>query len=110
MRPRGYWFKLIDDTHILNRLKESTMTMISVIDVELNGRGAGLEPLSRHDDAAHPECFNMISTIMEYRARADYPSSVLLRLLVLHSAGPSWRRSPRPRRDVSRAGNYPIGL
>ncbi|MFB9948585.1 N,N-dimethylformamidase beta subunit family domain-containing protein [Rhizobium puerariae] len=70
MRPRGYWFNLINDTHILDWLEEKGIAYDVITDVELDREGArALRPYRAMMTPTHPEyySFNMMNGIMEYQ-------------------------------------------
>ncbi len=70
MRPRGYWFNLINDTHILDWLEEKGIAYDIITDVELDREGArALRPYRAMMTPTHAEyySFNMMNGIMEYQ-------------------------------------------
>jgi N,N-dimethylformamidase len=70
MRPRGYWFNLINDTHILDWLEEKGIAYDLITDVELDREGArALAPYRVMMTPTHPEyySFNMMNAIMAYQ-------------------------------------------
>lgn len=70
MRPRGYWFNLINDTHILDWLEEKGIAYDIITDVELDREGArALKPYRAMMTPTHAEyySFNMMNGIMEYQ-------------------------------------------
>lgn len=70
MRPRGYWFNLINDTHILDWLEEKGIAYDVITDVELDREGArALKPYRAMMTPTHAEyySFNMMNGIMEYQ-------------------------------------------
>ncbi len=70
MRPRGYWFNLINDTHILDWLEEKGIAYDIITDVELDRQGArALKPYRAMMTPTHAEyySFNMMNGIMEYQ-------------------------------------------
>ena len=70
MRPRGYWFNLINDTHILDWLEEKGIAYDLITDVELDREGArALAPYRAMMTPTHPEyfSFNMMNAIMAYQ-------------------------------------------
>lgn len=69
-RPRGYWFNLINDTHILDWLEEKGIAYDVITDVELDREGArALKPYRAMMTPTHAEyySFNMMNGIMEYQ-------------------------------------------
>ena len=55
MRPRGYWFNLINDTHILDWLEEKGIAYDLITDVELDREGArALAPYRVMMTPTHP--------------------------------------------------------
>ncbi|MGY2902594.1 N,N-dimethylformamidase [Bradyrhizobium sp. URHC0002] len=70
MRPRGYWFNLINDTHILDWLEEKGIAYDLITDVELDRQGArALAPYRAMMTPTHPEYYsiNMMNAIMAYQ-------------------------------------------
>lgn len=70
MRPRGYWFNLINDTHILDWLEEKKIAYDIITDVELDREGTrALAPYRVMMTPTHPEyySFNMMNAIMQYQ-------------------------------------------
>lgn len=70
MRPRGYWFNLINDTHILDWLEEKGIAYDVITDVELDREGArALKPYRAMITPTHAEYFSfgMMNGIMEYQ-------------------------------------------
>lgn len=70
MRPRGYWFNLINDTHILDWLEEKGIAYDIITDVELDREGArALKPYRAMMTPTHAEyySFNMMNGIMQYQ-------------------------------------------
>lgn len=70
MRPRGYWFNLINDTYILDWLEEKGIEYDLITDVELDREGArALKPYRAMLTPTHPEyfSFNMMNAIMAYQ-------------------------------------------
>lgn len=70
MRPRGYWFNLINDTHILDWLEEKGISYDLITDVELDREGArALAPYRVVMTPTHPEyySFSMMNAIMAHQ-------------------------------------------
>ncbi|MCO5733309.1 N,N-dimethylformamidase beta subunit family domain-containing protein [Rhizobium sp. SSA_523] len=70
MRPRGYWFNMINDTHILDWLEEKGIAYDVITDVELDREGArALRPYRAMMTPTHAEyySFNMMNGIMDYQ-------------------------------------------
>jgi len=70
MRPRGYWFNMINDTHILDWLEEKGIAYDVITDVELDRDGArALKPYRAMITPTHAEyySFAMMNGIMEYQ-------------------------------------------
>lgn len=70
MRPRGYWFNLINDTHILDWLEEKGIAYDVVTDLELDREGArALKPYRAMITPTHAEYFSlsMMNAILEYQ-------------------------------------------
>lgn len=60
IRPRGYWFNLINDTHILDWLEEKGIDYDLITDVELDRAGAqALAPYRVMLTPTHPEYYSI---------------------------------------------------
>ena len=70
IRPRGYWFNLINDTHILDWLEEKGIDYDLITDVELDREGVrALAPYRVMLTPTHPEYFSftMMNAILAFQ-------------------------------------------